>query len=85
MQPLEADIFKIFLGGTMTPDPPLPPSPPPLVSKGLSLWPLTSSKAFSLCCLLLQPTCLLLKNINLADECGYWEVSNINKNILLLF
>ena len=32
MQPLEADIFKIFVGGTMTPDhhPPTPPPPPPL-------------------------------------------------------
>lgn len=30
MQPFEADIFKIFWGGAMPPDP-----PPPLVSKSL--------------------------------------------------
>lgn len=60
MQPFEANIIKIFWRGHA-------PSP--------RLWARVSapcSKAFSLCCLLFQPSCLLLKNILTGLQNTFW-------------
>ena len=75
----------------MTPEPP-PPPPSKQGSMALDLFkglqPLLSTSPAIL------PTTQKQKNINLAvaysgshfflEECGFWQVSNINKNLLLV-